>query len=70
VWIQGLKVGYLSREDAQRYRPGLLTLVQQHGKPIALAGVIAEVECAPMGRVGSASSWTTIQRTLAFARCP
>jgi hypothetical protein len=41
VWIQGLKVGYLSREDAQRYRPGLLALEQQHGKPIALAGVIA-----------------------------
>jgi hypothetical protein len=41
VWIQGLKVGYLSREDAQRYRPGLLAVEQQHGKPIALAGVIA-----------------------------
>jgi hypothetical protein len=41
VWIQGLKVGYLSREDAQRYRPGLLALEQQHGQPIALAGVIA-----------------------------
>jgi hypothetical protein len=41
VWIQGLKVGYLSREDAQRYRPGLLALEQQHSKPIALAGVIA-----------------------------
>jgi tetratricopeptide (TPR) repeat protein len=41
VWIQGLKVGYLSREDARRYRPGLLALEQQHGKPIALAGVIA-----------------------------
>jgi hypothetical protein len=24
VWIDGLKVGHLSREDAQRYRPGLL----------------------------------------------
>ena len=41
VWIQGLKVGYLSREDARRYRSGLLALEQQHGKPIALAGVIA-----------------------------
>jgi hypothetical protein len=41
VWIQGLKVGYLSREDARRYRPGLLALERQHGKPIALAGVIA-----------------------------
>jgi hypothetical protein len=41
VWIQGLKVGYLSREDARRYRPGLLALERQHGKPIALAGAIA-----------------------------
>jgi hypothetical protein len=41
VWIQGLKVGYLSREDARRYRPGLQALEQKHGKPIALAGVIA-----------------------------
>jgi hypothetical protein len=41
VWIQGLKVGYLSREDALRYRPGLLAQEQQHAKPIALAGVIA-----------------------------
>jgi hypothetical protein len=24
VWVQGLKVGYLSRDDARRYRPGLL----------------------------------------------
>jgi HIRAN domain-containing protein len=42
VWIEGLKVGYLSREDARRYRPGLQALEQKHGKPIALAGVIAE----------------------------
>ena len=41
VWIQGLKVGYLSRQDAQRYRPGLLALQQTHGMPIALGGVIA-----------------------------
>jgi hypothetical protein len=38
--VQGLKVGYLSRDDAQRYRPGLLALEQKHGKPIALAGAI------------------------------
>jgi hypothetical protein len=40
VWVKGLKVGYLSRDDARRYRPGLLALEQQHGKPIALAGAI------------------------------
>ncbi len=40
VWVQGLKVGYFSRDDALRYRPGLLALEQEHRKPIALAGVI------------------------------
>ncbi len=40
VWVQGLKVGYLSRDDARRYRPGLLALEQKHGKPIALSGAI------------------------------
>jgi hypothetical protein len=40
VWIDGLKVGHLSRDDARRYRPGLLTLYEAHGKPVALSGVI------------------------------
>jgi hypothetical protein len=41
IWIEGLKVGHLSRADARRYRPGLLRLQEQHGQPIALKGVIA-----------------------------
>jgi HIRAN domain len=41
VWIDGLKVGHLSRDDAQIYQPGLLALQEKHGKPVALAGVIA-----------------------------
>lgn len=40
VWINGLKVGHLSRENAQRYRPGLLAQQEDRGMPIALAGVI------------------------------
>ncbi len=40
VDVNGLKVGYLSREDARQYRPGLLALQKRVGKPIALAGVI------------------------------
>jgi len=40
VWVRGLKVGHLSRENAQRYQPGLLALQRKHGQPIALAGVI------------------------------
>jgi hypothetical protein len=41
VWIDGLKVGHLSRNDARLYRPGLLALEEKHGTPIALSGVIA-----------------------------
>jgi hypothetical protein len=40
VWIDGLKVGHLSRENAQRYRPGLLAQEEAQGMPIALPGVI------------------------------
>ena len=45
VWIKDpqagyLQVGHLSREDARRYRPGLLAQQQERGRPIALAGVI------------------------------
>ena len=41
VWIDGLKVGHLSRSDAQLYQPGLLALQEKKRMPIALSGVIA-----------------------------
>jgi hypothetical protein len=41
VWVQGLKVGYLARGNAGRYRPGLLSLQRRYGQHIALTGVIA-----------------------------
>lgn len=41
VWIDGLKVGHLSRQNAKFYQPGLLALQEKHGRPIALSGVIA-----------------------------
>ncbi len=40
VWISGMTVGYLSREDAAEYRPGLLALHAKEEHSIALAGVI------------------------------
>jgi hypothetical protein len=40
VWIDGMIVGYLSREDAGAYRSGLLNLQARTGKSIALTGVI------------------------------
>jgi hypothetical protein len=49
VWVRGLKVGYLSRADAQRYQPGLLALQRKHGMPIALAGVIVGGGMRPDG---------------------
>jgi hypothetical protein len=41
VWVQRLKVGHLSRANARRYRPGLLSLQRRYGRPVALNGVIA-----------------------------
>jgi hypothetical protein len=41
AWISGLHVGYLAREDAVLYQPGLQQLVATHGVPIALSGVVA-----------------------------
>ena len=40
VWVQGLKVGHLSRANARRYRPGPLRLENRYGQPIALEGEI------------------------------
>lgn len=40
VWIEGAKVGHLSRADAAAYRAGLLALELEHGAPIALVGVV------------------------------
>lgn len=40
VLIDGRHVGYLSREDAVLYLPGLLHLMASHAAPIALAGQI------------------------------
>ena len=31
VWIEGSTVGYLCRDDARAYRPGLLELEARHG---------------------------------------
>jgi hypothetical protein len=38
VWINGLQVGYLSREDAAAYRPGLMKLMER--QPVALEASI------------------------------
>jgi hypothetical protein len=40
LWIGGHKVGHLSRDAAEAYRPGLIDLQKEHGQPIALDGVV------------------------------
>jgi hypothetical protein len=40
VWIDGLMVGYLPRDQARTLRPGLLVVQEREDKPIALEGVI------------------------------
>lgn len=40
VWIDGLMVGYLPRDQARALRPGLLAVQEREGKPVALEGVI------------------------------
>jgi hypothetical protein len=40
VWTGGLLVGYLPRELAAAYRPGLIDLQRRRGKPIALNALI------------------------------
>jgi HIRAN domain len=52
VWVNGLQVGFLSRENAARYRPGLLALWQQHKKPIGLEGAIVGGGRRPDGEIG------------------
>jgi hypothetical protein len=42
VWIDGLMVGYLTRDQASALRPGLLAAQEREGKPIALEGAIVK----------------------------
>jgi hypothetical protein len=54
VWIDGLQVGHLPRENALRYRPGLLAQQHARGVPIALPGVITGggIRSDGLGRLG------------------
>lgn len=40
IWVQGLKVGHLSRNNTRRYRPGPLSPQDRYRQPVALNGVI------------------------------
>lgn len=57
VFIGGRKVGYLSRSEAARLRPGLIRLVEHHQKPVALPGVIVGGGRRRDGRIGTLGVW-------------
>lgn len=81
VWIEGHQVGHLSRDDAARYRPGLLRLQVEHDRPIALRGVVVGdeilgvflrhdpvafgIETAPMPRVHAGELRTGLSDAIA-----
>jgi hypothetical protein len=52
VWVDGSLVGFLSREDAERYRPGLIALCQRHRRPVALRGHIIGGGLREDGQIG------------------
>ena len=57
VFIGGRKVGYLSRSEAARLRPGLIRLMEHHQKPVALKGVIVGGGRRRDGRIGTLGVW-------------
>ena len=69
VWVQGLKVGYLSRGDAERYRPGLQSLEHEHGSLLLFVASSRAVGCAKMVPECSGSSSVTTLRTLDSTPC-
>src|SRR5665648_1017206 len=40
VWVAGVKVGHLSRSEAETYQQPIVRLMEQEGQPIAVAGTI------------------------------
>lgn len=57
VWIAGLPVGHLRREDAVALRPGILALVSRTGQAVALNAVIVGGGPRGGGREGLLGVW-------------
>jgi hypothetical protein len=68
VWIDGFTVGHLSRDDAARYRPGLLALWRKHEMPIALRGRVIGVASVETALGFLAYSLTTTQLISAWTQ--
>ena len=59
VWIGGLMIGRLSRDDAAALRPGIVRLVQRTGKAVALDAVIVGGGARGDGEEGLLGVWLT-----------
>ena len=57
VWIDGNKVGYFCREDAQAYRPGLVRRYEENRAHVALNGVVTGGGLREDGRLGFLGVW-------------
>lgn len=59
VWIGGLLIGCLSRDDASALRPGIVRLVQETGRAVALDAVIVGGGARGDGEEGLLGVWLT-----------
>ena len=59
VWIGGLLIGRLSRDDAESLKPGIFSLVQRTGKAVALDAVIVGGGARGDGEEGLLGVWLT-----------
>lgn len=57
VWINRMKVGHLSREDAAALRPGILAAVRETGGAVALPAVIVGGGPREDSRIGMLGVW-------------
>lgn len=57
VWIDGHKVGYFCREDAQAYQAGLVKLYEQNRALVALNGAVTGGGLREDGRLGFLGVW-------------
>lgn len=60
VSVRGAKVGYLSRDNAAKFRPGLLRLMDEHGAAIAVRATIVGGRDHEDGRPGMLGVWVAL----------
>ena len=57
VWVAGLQVGHLGRSDAAALRPGIVRLIEESGKAVALTALIVGGGVREDGRAAMLGVW-------------